>query len=153
MSQPSCLRWLGFCRSLNWLFVPMSCHSLLCCLGKRKECKQKRGQQQRAASEPVTHANHHLARRGRSSASSDRKDSWQTHSQIHSCGFQMRSLASESLSCPSAIQHSGNSVHGLLTEIWLGLLPTKHQLQLCPLSTLPSPVLSAQAVLSSGTPT
>lgn len=115
VSQPRCLCLLAFCRSLNWLFVPTSCCSLLCCLGKRKECSQKRGQWQRAASEPAKHANHHLAWHRRSSASSENKDPWQTHS----CGFQMRSPASESLSCPSTIQHSGNNVHGLPTEIFL----------------------------------
>lgn len=146
MSRLSCLCLLGFCRNLNWLCVPTSCCSLLCCLGKRKECNQKRGQQQRAVSEPATHASHSLARPRRSSVPSENKGSCQTHSQTHSCGCQMRYPASERLSCPSAMQHSGNSVHGLLTEIQLGLLTTKCQLQLCPLIALPSPVLSAQAV-------
>lgn len=118
------------------------CCSLLRCLGNMQENNQKRGQQQRAASEPATHANHSLAHLGRSAASSESKDSCQTHS----WGSRISPQPQKACLAHSAILSPGDGVCGLLTEIQLGLPVTKRRLLLCPLAPLPSSVLSAEAV-------
>lgn len=117
--------------------------SLLHCPGKIQESNQKRGQQQRAASEPATHANNTLA----------------CPREIFRPLQRARTLVRPIPGCPewapqpqkaslahSAILSPGDGVRGLLMEIRLGLSITKRQLLLCSLAPLPSPVPSAEAV-------
>jgi len=143
-AQPACACCVP-AEALGWRRVPASCCSLLRCPGRMHENDQKRGQQQRPASEPATHANHSLA----------------LPREIFSPFREKGLLPDPLLWVPDephqpqkawlvhpAILSPGDGVCGLLTEIWLGLPLTKCRLLLCPFAPLPSSVLSAEAVNS-----